>query len=89
MIKDLKKWFSTGEPWVWLNAAAVAASIIMVVGLLLLIAARGLPHFWPHAIEELQYNWQGQQVRVIGEVHDTEMVSTQRLIEAGIPLEVT
>ena len=87
MTKDLKKWFATGEPWVWLNAAAVGASIVMVVGLLLLITARGMGHFWPHPIQELDYQWQGEQVRLIGEVHDTELVGTQRLIESGIALE--
>ena len=87
MFKDLKKWFATGEPWVWLNAAAVGASIVMVVGLLLLITVRGMGHFWPHDIEELQYQWQGEQVRLLGEIHDEELVGTQRIIESGIPLE--
>jgi len=87
MIKDIKKWFASGEPWIWLNAAAVGASVIMVVGLLLLIAVRGLGHFWPHAIEEVRYQWQGEEVRIIGEVQGEELVDTQRLIESGIPLE--
>ena len=26
-------WFRSGEPWVWLNAAAVAASLLLVIGL--------------------------------------------------------
>jgi len=45
----IKKWFKTGDPWIWLNAAAVSASLIIVIGLLLLIAVQGLSHFWPKA----------------------------------------
>ena len=43
----IKKWFKTGTPWIWLNAAAVSASLIIVLGLLALIAVKGLSHFWP------------------------------------------
>ena len=32
----MRNWFKSGEPWVWLNAAAVSASLIVVIGLLLL-----------------------------------------------------
>ena len=51
----IKKWFKTGDPWVWLNAAAVSASLIIVIGLLLLIAIQGLSHFWPKAVMQAQY----------------------------------
>ena len=42
--------FKSGTPWVWLNAAAVSISMVMVIGLLILIAVRGLGHFWPKTI---------------------------------------
>jgi phosphate transport system permease protein len=87
MFKDIKNWFKSGDPFVWLNAGAVGASIVMVVGLLLLITARGMVHFWPHAVEEIQYQWQGEQVRIIGEVHDSEMVDSQRIRESGIDFQ--
>ena len=87
MVKDVKKWFASGEPFIWLNAGAVAASVIMVVGLLVLIAVRGLSHFWPHSIEEMTYRWGGQDVRLIGEIHSEETVTTQRIIESGIALD--
>lgn len=86
MWTDIKLWFKSGEPFVMMNAAAVAASVIMVVGLLLLIAVRGLGHFWPHTVYELQYDWQGQVERVIGEQQDTETITVQRLIESGIQI---
>ena len=49
---SVSNWFKSGDPWVWLNAGAVAISVIMVIGLLLLIAVRGLGHFWPADIVE-------------------------------------
>ena len=42
-----REYFKSGEAWVWLNAGTVAISLIMVVGILSLIAVRGLGHFWP------------------------------------------
>jgi phosphate transport system permease protein len=86
MFKDMRKWFGTGEPFVWLNAGAVGISIVMVVGLTLLIAVRGLGHFWPHAVYEFQYLDQGNPITVIGQIHGSEVVDTQRLIEAGYQL---
>lgn len=34
-------------PWPWLAAGSVALSLLMFSGLLLLLAVRGLGHFWP------------------------------------------
>jgi len=40
-----------GEPWVWLTAGSLALAIAMIVGLLALIALRGLATFWPVPLE--------------------------------------
>jgi phosphate transport system permease protein len=84
----MKQWFESGVPWVWLNAAAVAASMILVFGLIALIAARGLQHFWPDDILDIQYNdpAAGQVSHVIGEIVDEEQVSVVRLRESGVVL---
>lgn len=81
-----RNWIGTGTPWVWLSAGAVSISLVMVFGLLLLIAARGLSYFWPHDIVEIQHRESDGAVRLIGELHDREEVSAQRLREAGIDL---
>lgn len=82
---NVKTWFESGSPWVWLNAGAVAVSVILVVGLIGLIAARGLGHFWPAAVFEASYvNPQGQQETLIGEIRDSEVLKAQRLRDAGI-----
>ena len=54
MKKNLQNWFNSGEPYIWLNAGAVSLSIIMVVGLIALIAVRGLGHFWPENVVHFQ-----------------------------------
>jgi len=80
------RWVGTGAPWVWLSAGAVSISLVMVFGLLFFIASKGLVYFWPHDVVELDHREDGQTVRLIGEMHDREQVSVQRLREAGITL---
>lgn len=82
-----KDWFKSGTPWVWLNAGAVSISVIMVVGLLGLIAVRGLEHFWPAAVVEADLLAQDGSHRVIaGEVVQVENVSATQLIASGVDL---
>lgn len=76
--------FASGTPWVWLNAGAVSISIIMVVGLLALIAARGLGHFWPNNILEFEYQQGDQTVLLLGERSKTETISAQQLKDSGL-----
>lgn len=80
--KSLRLWFKSGMPWVWLTGAAVSISMVMVIGLILLIAVRGLSHFWPSDVLEIQYQQpDGKEIRVIGEVHNEEEVPLERLAE--------
>ncbi len=67
-----RKFFQGGNHWVWLNAGAVSISIIMVVGLLLLIAVRGLSHFWPAQVHQFVLTQDGEQLIVAGEIHSEE-----------------
>ena len=76
-------------PWVWLNAAAVSASVLLVLGLLGLIASRGLGHFWPHTVYEVTYHeLNGDRVVFAGQLRDREQVQASRLIESGIEVEL-
>lgn len=45
--------FAGGQVWVWLNAGALAVCICGVVGVMLLIATKGLQHFWPADVMEI------------------------------------
>ena len=89
----IKKWFKSGDPWIWLNAAAVSASLIIVIGLLILIAYQGLSHFWPKAVVQAQYiqadatNANPASIRIIGEIHNDEEVSIEQLKGLGINLD--
>ncbi len=85
MSGELKAWFHSGAPWVWLSASAVTLSVVMVAGLLGLIAVRGLGHFWPAPVLELQVlDTDGSMMRVIGESYDAEDVPASRLREAWV-----
>jgi len=89
----MKKWFKSGDPWIWLNAAAVSASLIIVIGLLALIAVQGLSHFWPKAVMQAQYLQANvaednpASIRIIGELHNDEEVSIEQLNALGINLK--
>lgn len=84
MTTAVKQWVKSGAPWIWLTAAAVAASLAMVLGLLLLIAVNGLGHFWPSPVWDIQYRSAGGDVQqLIGKISATEQVSVEHLRDAG------
>lgn len=83
----MKQWFKSGSPWIWMTGGAVSISLISVIGLLALIAGRGLGYFWPSEVTEFHLaNAKGNEV-VIGEIYDREIVPTKRLIAAGADLK--
>ncbi|WP_344798266.1 phosphate ABC transporter permease PstA [Litoribacillus peritrichatus] len=84
MNVSVKDWFKSGSPWVWLNAGAVSLCVIMVVGLLGLIAVKGLGHFWPSTLYVTEYQTRsGEQKTLLGEITDSELVSAVQLKSAG------
>jgi phosphate transport system permease protein len=84
---NLKTWFKSGTPWVWMNAGAVSIAVIMTLGLMMVIAVRGLGHFWPADIVEADYQVPGQEARVMaGEITQIEEVPRARLAASGLPV---
>ena len=80
----LMQWFKGGSPWIWLSAAAVSISLVMVFGLLLLIGLRGLGYFWPADVLEVKYQQTPTEiVTVVGEIQSKEVVNASRIREAG------
>ena len=70
----MKNWMNKGEHWIWFSASAVSVSVVLVFGLLLMIAYKGLLHFWPHNVYDYQVmHSNGQIEQVIGELHDTKL----------------
>jgi phosphate transport system permease protein len=81
-----QRWFASGEPWIWLNAAAVGISVTAVVGILLLLAVKGLAHFWPSDIALIQYETESGQPRyVYGELIEQDTLPVQQFLESGGP----
>lgn len=69
------------------RGGAVSIAVIMTIGLLAVIAVRGLGHFWPADLIQANYNVPGQANHiVIGEVVQKEEVPRERLKSAGLPV---
>jgi len=86
---NLKTWFKSGTPWIWMNAGAVSIAVIMTLGLMMVIAVRGLGHFWPADIVEAHYQIPGQEAKVMaGEITQIEEVPRARLAASGLPVDV-
>lgn len=86
---SLKHWFRSGAPWVWLNAGAVALALLALLGILLLIGARGLAYFWPPALLQAELHRDGHRQVIAGEVIRRERLPLQQLQEAGLRLNST
>ena len=84
MRQSFTEWTKSGAPWVWLNAGAVAICMIMVVGLLSLIAVRGLGHFWPADIVQAEYKENNNSIRMIGERVQVQEVAAEQLRDGGV-----
>ena len=80
----IKTWFKSGSPWIWMTAGAVSINLLLVLGLLLLIAIRGLGHFWPADIVEYHYqDQQGLASVIIGEEVDQSLLHEAQARAAG------
>ncbi|XKY16460.1 phosphate ABC transporter permease PstA [Stutzerimonas stutzeri] len=72
-----------------MNAGAVSIAVIMTLGLLAVIAVRGLEHFWPSDVIVADYQIPGAEPRVMaGEVVQAEEVPRARLAASGLPVDV-
>jgi phosphate transport system permease protein len=87
-LRSVRAYVQSGTPWVWLTGAAIATSVIIVVALLGLIAARGMPYFWPADVVVAEYRDPAHEtVWVMAEIVETEAVTTARLKSAGLAVD--
>ncbi len=88
MKKDsLTNWIKSGSPWIWMNAGAVSIAVIMTLGLLAVIAVRGMAHFWPADVIVADYQVPGSDPRLLaGERVQAELVPRARLAASGLPV---
>ena len=85
--QSFSSWFKSGAPWIWLNASSVSICLVMVVGLLGLIAVRGLSHFWPANVMEASYTESNQKIETLmGEIIEIETVTASQLKRVGVDL---
>jgi len=83
----MNTWFKSGSPWIWLSAGGVSISLISVLGLLWLIASKGLSYFWPADIYQFEMtDDHGKAVRVIGEIYDRERIPVSQLAHRNLAL---
>ena len=67
--RSLGVWLRGGAPGVWLSAGAVAIAVLMTLGLIGILAVRGLAHFWTAAVVQARYTPPGLEGRlVLGQV---------------------
>jgi len=61
----MRPYWQTGEPWVWGTAAALAATLLIALTLIVVVMVNGLGVFWPSQLERLELR-DGQ--RLLGEL---------------------
>jgi len=84
---SLTNWIKSGTPWIWMNAGAVSIAVIMTLGLLSVIAVRGMAHFWPADVIVADYQVPGGEFRLLaGERVQAEEVPRARLAASGLPV---
>ncbi|MCO7543587.1 phosphate ABC transporter permease PstA [Pseudomonas nitrititolerans] len=70
-----------------MNAGAVSIAVIMTLGLLAVIAVRGMAHFWPADVIVADYQVPGSEPRLLaGERVQAEQVPRARLAASGLPV---
>jgi phosphate transport system permease protein len=83
----LRRWWQSGQPWIWLSAGAVALSILMVLGVVGLIAARGLVHFWPGELIAFEHRAEdGSRQPLLARLIERDAVPAARLAALGVPV---
>jgi len=67
----MRRFWKSGDPFIWLTGGALAASILMVAGLVTLVLVNGLGFFWPSPIVRLILT---DGKKVMGQVTEREKI---------------
>jgi phosphate transport system permease protein len=67
----MKAFFKNGDAFVWITGAALAVSLLLVTGLVLLILGNGLTYFWPRSM--VRFTLVDGKV-IVGQVFDREVI---------------
>lgn len=75
----MKRFWKSGDPFIWLTGGALALSLIMVAGLVIMVFVNGLGLFWPSSIVHLNLT-DGREL--MGQV-----IQREQIPQPGIPPE--
>ena len=67
----MRKFWKSGDPFIWLTGGALAFSLIMVAGLVLLVLVNGMGFFWPEGVVRLTLT-DGKVI--IGQIMEREVI---------------
>jgi phosphate transport system permease protein len=70
-MSGLRRLVRSGDPFIWLTGGALALSLLMVAGLVLLVLVNGLGFFWPSEVVRLTL---ADGRSVMGQVADREPI---------------
>jgi phosphate transport system permease protein len=79
----MRKFWKSGDPFVWLTGGALALSLIMVAGLVLLVMVNSLGFFWPASLVRVTL---ADGTVLLGEVTEREAIP-QPGMAPGTPLQ--
>ncbi len=85
----MKKIFKNGDVLIWMTGVSLICSLLMIIGLIFLIATKGLGFFWPHNVVELRmkddrvYLGQLAGEEVIPQRRDTDVKEYRTRIKIG------
>lgn len=67
----MRRFWKSGDPFIWLTGAALTACLVMIAALVLLILSNGLSQFWPSRLVRLHLQ-DGQAI--LGEIWNREEI---------------
>ncbi len=67
----MKKFWKSGDPFIWITGGALAFSLLMIGGLLFLIMTKGLGFFWPSDIAEVALK---DGAKFLGQIRGREQI---------------
>ncbi len=77
----MRRFWKSGDPFIWLTGGALAFSLVMVAGLVFMVMVNGLGFFWPSRIARLNLT-DGKQL--MGQIVEREKIP-QPGAPSGIP----
>lgn len=76
----MQKYWKSGDPFVWLTGGALALSVLMIAGLVVVILVNGLQQFWPSDVVELHLK---HDRKVLGEIWNREIIPQHGMKPGG------